>query len=210
MSVDFVESMTGRGGSSGSYRAEASEGYPITSSTTKPFFPSVCLKSHWDPTAMLRRIVPQGPSQPLPTDFRPWVKVCMNYTTSGPAEAPSQTPPGVVFGPGGEFYPNDRYAAAINDESLLRRLDRPLGTCEESQYEPNKSGDMYNPGILVPRYGAPSSKMVSELAMPRALIRPEGGYLCRAQDDARNLAKAPQLFNNPTKQQRFKEYPQLR
>jgi len=207
MSVDFVESMTGRGGSSGSYQAEASEGYPIRASTTKPFFPAVCLKSHWDPTAMLRRIVPQGPSQPLPTDFRPWVKVCMDYTTSGPTEGSvMQTPTGMVFGPGGEFYPNDRYAAAINNESLLRRLDRPLGTCDEKQYEPNRNGDMYNPGILVPRYGAPSSKMVSELAMPRALIRPGGGYECRARDDKRSTARAQQLFNNPTKQQRFKEY----
>jgi len=206
MSVDFVESMTGRGSSSGSYQAEASEAYPIKPSTTAPFFPPVCLKSHWDPTAMLRRIVPQGPSQPLPTDFRPWVKVCMNYTTSGPAEPAPMPPTGMVFGPGGEFYPPGRYAAAIADESLLRRLDRPLGTCEESQYEPNPRGDMYDSSILVTQYGETSSKMVSELAMPRALIRPPGGYECRARDDKYNSGRAQQMFNNPTKQQRYKEY----
>lgn len=206
MSVEFVESMTGRGESSGSYMAEGSESYPIKSSTTKPFFPPVCLKSHWDPTAMLRRIVPQGPSQPLPLDFRPWVKVCMDYTTSAPTEMAPLPPTGMVFGPGGGFYPPGRYAAAIGNESLLRRLDRPLGTCEEQQYEPNERGDMYNPGMLVPHYGAPNSKMVSELSMPRALIRPGGGYECRAKDDTRNAARSPQMFNNATKQQRFKEY----
>lgn len=206
MSVDFVESYTGRGGSSGSFQAEASDAYPIRSSTTKPFFPAVCLKSHWDPTAMLRRIVPQGPSQPLPTDFRPWVKVCMNYTTSGPAEVAPMPPTGMVFGPGGEFYPPGRYAAAIADESLLRRLDRPLGTCEEKQFEPNPNGDMFNSRILVPEGTRTTSKMVSELAMPQALLQTPGGYTCRARDDRRNMSRAPQLFNNATKQQRYKEY----
>jgi len=114
MSVDFVESYTGRNGSSGSFQAEASDAYPIKSSTTKPFFPPVCLKSHWDPTAMLRRIVPQGPSQPLPLDFRPCVKVCMDYTTSAPTEKAPMPPQGMVFGPGGAFY-------------LLAAIPRPLG-----------------------------------------------------------------------------------
>ena len=211
MSVDFVESMNQAGsqgrsqGSSGSYRAEASQPYPIASSTTKPFFPAVCLKTHWDPTAMLRRIVPQGPAQPLPLDFRPWVKVCMDYTTSAQPEEAPMPPSGMVFGPGGEFYPPGRYSAAINNESLLRRLDRPLGTCMADQYIPNESGDMFHPELLVTRTGATSSRMVSELAMPRVLIR-EGGYVCRTQDDKRNTARASQLFNNPTKQQRYKEY----
>ena len=204
MSVDFVESMTGRGGSSGSFQAEASDAFPIKSSTTTPFFPPVCLKSHWDPTSMLRRIVPQGPSQPLPLDFRPWVKVCMNYTTSGQTELAPNPPAGMVFGPGGTFYPPGRYAQAIGDESALRRLDRPLGTCDDKQYEPNPNGDMYHPEILVPHYGGTTSKMVSELAMPRVLIRPTGGYNCRSQDDVLNVSRSREMFNNSTKQQRFK------
>jgi len=206
MSVDFVESYTGRNGSSGSFQAEASDAYPIKPSTTKPFFPPVCLKSHWDPTAMLRRIVPQGPSQPLPLDFRPWVKVCMDYTTSAPTEKAPMPPQGTVFGPGGAFYPPGRYSQAIGDESLLRRLDRPLGTCETDQYEPNTNGDMFNNRILVPESGPTTSRMVSELAQPQALLQTPGGYICRSQDDRRNVARAQQLFNNPTKQQRYREY----
>ena len=216
MSVDFVESIRQStphqqttNGSSGSYRAEASETYPIQSSTTKPFFPAVCLKSHWDPTAMLRRIVPQGPAQPLPLDFRPWVKVCMDYTTSAPPEMAPMPPKDMVFGPGGEFYPPGRYSAAINNESLLRRLDRPLGTCQEDQFTPNERGDLFHPELLLTKRGTTTSAMVSELAMPRALLQTQGGYTCRSQADAANITKANQLFNNPTKQQRYKEY-QLR
>lgn len=207
MSTDLVMSMSaGRDGSSGSYRAEVSDSYPIRGSTTKPFHPPLCLKTHWDPTAMLRRIVPQGPAQPLPMDFRPWVKVCMEYTTSGPAEQAPMPPDTMVFGPGGEFYPPGRYAAAIDSESRLRRLDRPLGTCEENQYVPNESGDLFHPEILVPRGAKTSSKMISELAMPQVLLQTPGGYTCRAAADAKNMARASQLFNNPTKQQRYKEY----
>ena len=205
MSVDFVDSITGRKGSSGSMRAESSDKYPIESSTTSPFFPAVCLRSHWDPTARLRRIVPQDPAQPLPTDFRPWVKVCMNYTTSGPEEAAPLPPPGMVFGPGGSFYPPGRYAAAIGDESLLRRLDRPLGTCEDEQFRANEQGDMYVPGINVPKYGAPTSKMVSELAMPRVLVGNSGAYSCRQEADTKNTQRSQLMFNNATKQQRYKD-----
>lgn len=207
MSVDFVASMTGRSGSSGNYSAEASSSFPIESSKTAPFFPPVCLTSHWDPTAMLRRIVPQGPSVPLPMDFRPWSKVCLNYRTAGPIEdAAAPAPPaGMVFGPGGEFYPPSRYSSAIDNESRLRRLDRPLGTCDKDQYEPNKRGDMYVGGLLVPRTYVPTSKMVDELSMPKVLIRPTGGYVCRREDDSANIARSGLLFNNATKQDRYKQ-----
>jgi hypothetical protein len=129
----------------------------------------------------------------------------MNYTTSGPEEAAPLPPAGMVFGPGGAFYPPGRYAAAIGDESLLRRLDRPLGTCEGDEFRANERGDMYVPGINVPKYNTPTSKMVSELAMPRVLVGNSGAYRCRQEADTKNIQRSQLMFNNATKQQRYKD-----
>ena len=179
---------------------------PFEGSTTDPFYPPVCLKYHWDPTAVLRHIVPQGPSMSLPMDPRPWTKVCLQYVNSGHASESAPTPPSnAVFPPGGTFYPPTRYSNSINDESLLRRLDRPLGTCDKDQYEPNRNGDMYISKMLVPeRRQTPSSSMIDELAMPRALIR-SGPYDCRENGETEAWARSPFLFNNATKQQKYNQ-----
>ena len=47
-------------------------------------FTPVCLRTHWDPTEMLRHIIPQQHVE-LPQDFRPWTKICKNYVTSAAA-----------------------------------------------------------------------------------------------------------------------------
>lgn len=175
-------------------------------STTQPFFPPVCLQYHWDPTAILRRVVPQGPPVPLALDPRPWAKVCLEYVNSGQSseQAPAP-PPNMVFPSGGEFYPPTRYSSSIDNESLLRRLDRPLGTCDAEQYEPNQRGDMYISNQLVPdRVYTPTTEMVKELAMPKALLR-AGLYDCRLDADKANWARSTSLFNNATKQQRYNQ-----
>ena len=87
-------------------------------------FPPVCLKSHWDPTEMLRHILPQQKVD-LPQDFRPLVKVCKQYVSSAHPVAAPMPPKNMVFPMGGEFYPPGRYAEAIDKESVLRTLDRP-------------------------------------------------------------------------------------
>ena len=76
-------------------------------------FPPVCLQTHWDPTKMLRHILPQQKVD-LPQDFRPWVKVCKNYVTSGPLIAAPMPPKNMVFPMGGEFYPPGRIINMIN------------------------------------------------------------------------------------------------
>lgn len=174
--------------------------------STKDMFPPVCLQYHWDPTAVLRRVVPQGPIVPLALDPRPWAKVCLEYVNSGQSSEQAPVPPAnMVFPMGGEFYPPSRYSSAIDNESLLRRLDRPLGTCDAQQYEPNFKGDMYKANLLVPdRVQQPSTDMVKELAMPQALIR-GGPYDCRAEADQANWARSTSLFNNCTKQQRYNQ-----
>jgi hypothetical protein len=177
---------------------------PFASSTTKPFFPPVCLTYHWDPTAVLRHVVPQGPALPLALDPRPWTKVCLEYKNTGNSSEMAPTPPiDVVFPPGGEFYPPARYSQSIDRESLLRRQDRPLGTCDPEQYEPPLNSDMYIAGRLLPERAQPSnSSMVQELAMPQALLR-ASPYDCRVEADKANWVRSPYLFNNATKQQKY-------
>lgn len=178
---------------------------PFQGSTLNPFYPPVCLKYHWDPTAILRRTLPQGPNQDLALDPRPWAKICMEYVNTGQASEQAPTPPpGMVFPPGGEFYPPTRYSSSIDSESLLRRLDRPLGTCDRDQYEPRERGDMYVPNSTVVRTQQPTSDMVSEMAMPRVLLR-GGPYECREEADLDNWSRSGSLFNNATKQQRYNQ-----
>jgi hypothetical protein len=64
---------------------------------------------------------------------------------------------------------------------------------------------MYISKMLVPeRKQAPSSSMIDELAMPRALIR-SGPYDCRENSEMDAWARSPFLFNNATKQQKYNQ-----
>jgi hypothetical protein len=183
-------------------KGSATEQYPIQGSKTTPFFPPVCLNSHWDPTMIYKRSVPTS-LVPLPVDFRPYTKVCLEYRTSAAGQAAPEIADDMVFPQGGEVYPPDRYIRAIDKESLLRRLDRPLGTCDDKEYAPPQNGDMYVDRMLVPQSAKPPSRFVEEISMPQALLR-AGTYHCREQADQRNWERSPRLFNNSTKQDRYK------
>jgi hypothetical protein len=170
--------------------------------TEAELYPPVCLRSHWDPTAMLRLILPNQQVQ-LPMDFRPYVKVCKDYVTSAPAVEAPMPPAGMVFPKGGEFYPPGRYSANINDESTLHYLDRRLDRwCQKKEYIPPTNSDMYVPNSTVTRSVVPNSAFVSELAMPQAVLR-ESDYYCRKQNDIVNWDRSPRLFSNPTKQDKW-------
>jgi hypothetical protein len=177
---------------------------PLQNEGPRPFFPPVCLQSHWDPTAILRHTLPSA-YVPQPLDPRPWTRICMEYTTAGGEEPAPKVSNGVVLPSGGQFYPPGRYSAAIDSESQLRRLDRPLGTCEQSQWEPSPESDMYDARRLIPRDSVPSDPArVMEVSMPKVLLR-SGPYHCRADADTYNLFLASDfVFNNATKQQRYK------
>ena len=178
--------------------------YPIGMEGPADFFPAVCLQSHWDPTAILKRTLPQG-YVPQPMDPRPWTRICLEYTTAGEQEEAPPTDPSVVMPNGGQFYPPGRYAQAIDDESKLRALDRPLGTCEGNQWEPNFNGDMFNGRLLVPERQGSGSSRIEELSYPKALLR-SGPYDCRAANDAYNVSVSSDYnFNNATKQDRYKQ-----
>jgi hypothetical protein len=169
------------------------------------FFPAVCLKTHWDPTMILKRTLPDG-YVAQSTDPRPWARICMEYTTAGEEDAAPEVNPNIVMPMGGQFYPASKYKEAIDDESKLHWLDRPLGTCEGNQWQPNERGDMFNSRLLVPeRKGAINPTKIEELAYPKALLR-SGPYDCRAENDASAvLASSDYMFNNATKQNRYKQ-----
>lgn len=176
---------------------------PLASEGPADFFPPVCLQTHWDPTKILRWTLPPGHAgQPL--DPRPWTRICMQYTTAGSEEPAPDVNPSLVMPSGGQFYPPGRYSAAIDKESELRRLDRPLGTCEADQWEPSLRSDMFDARVLVPRTHPVDPTRIAEVAYPRALLR-SGPYDCREQEDRRNVALASDfIFNNATKQDRYK------
>jgi hypothetical protein len=175
--------------------------YPFENVEGNLFTP-VCLRTHWDPTEMLRHIIPQQ-KVGLPQDFRPWVKVCKNYVTSGPTIPAPMPPKDMVFPTGGEFYPPGRYAANIDKESVLRTLNHPLDKwCPSTQYIPKQTSNMYVPGSTVPDRKPISDAFVSELAMPQALLRTDI-YTCRSENDTKYFDRSPRLFNNPTKQDRY-------
>jgi len=167
----------------------------------RPFFPPVCLKTHWDPTMVIKRTLPSE-YVPQALDPRPWAKICLEYTTTGENQPAPDVPMSTVLPSGGQFYPASRYSAAIDAESLLRRQDRPLGTCDGEQFYPNKRGDMYNQQVLVPVTPPSNSPLVSELGLPR-VARNVSEYECRAQDDAVNMSLSPKMFFNATKQSRY-------
>jgi len=169
------------------------------------FFPAVCLKTHWDPTMILKRTLPDG-YVAQSTDPRPWTRICMEYTTAGEDQPAPEVNPNIVMPNGGQFYPASKYKEAIDNESKLRTLDRPLGTCEGNQWQPNERGDMFNSRLLVPdRKGNIDPKKIEELAYPQALLR-SGPYDCRAQNDAYAIENSSDfMFNNATKQDRYKQ-----
>ena len=188
---------------SGHFDGEKPQDFPFEQAgTMQELYPPVCLRSHWDPTAMLRLILPSQHVD-LPMDFRPYVKVCKDYVTSAPAVPAPMPPKDMVFPKGGEFYPPGRYSAAINDESKLFYLDRTLDRwCQTKEFVPKRSSTMYVPNTTVIRSKHPSAEFVQELAMPQAVLR-ESAYTCRTENDLANWNRSPRLFSNPTKQDRY-------
>jgi hypothetical protein len=171
--------------------------YPIEPATTSPMFPPVCLKSHWDPTAISRMTLIERAGVPMPTlqePMRPSTRICMQYVTSGPA----------VNEPVAR-------ADAVDRESELRRLDRPLGIHESKQYLPPMDSDMYTyKKISLPRQ-RPDAGAVSELEVPSALLRDHDykTYMCREVDDRNSMymqKTAGQMFGYSSKLEKYRVF----
>ena len=163
-------------------------------------YPPLCIRSHWDAENIIRRTLP-AVQLATPLDPRPWTKICMNYVTTQEFEEAPRPDDNMVMPSGGTVYPPSRYREAIDNESELRRLDRPLGTCEADQYRVPLSGDMYRPNSTVDRR-KPTSRFVEELSFPMACMR-NADYDCRSQAQQDAWTRSNSLFNNATKQERY-------
>jgi len=163
-------------------------------------YPPVCIRSHWDAESIIRRTLPSV-QLATPLDPRPWTKICMNYVTTQEFEEAPRPNNNMVMPSGGTVYPPSRYREAIDNESELRRLDRPLGTCEADQYRVPLSGDMFRPNATVDRK-KPNSRFVEELSFPMACMR-NSDYDCRSQAQQDAWSRSNSLFNNATKQERY-------
>ncbi len=165
-------------------------------------FPPVCLATHWNPSFIIERTLPQQKVS-LPLDFRPLVKICKNYVTSAPPIKAPMPPKNMVFPMGATFYPPGRYSEAIDQESVLRTLDHPLDRwCTDTQYIVSEDSQMYHAGSTVPDRKPISNAFISELAMPKVLLRSEN-YNCRTENDQAYMERSPKLFNNATKTDRY-------
>ena len=190
--------------------------FPIGNDTTlDPKLSRYCAPRHWDPTMIFRYSVPGGSgtsSLSLPMDPRPWAKICLQYVNSGPAEAAPPVPGNMVIPGASEFYPPGRYSAAIDNESLLRRLDRPLnedllpgrGSCFPQQYTLPHTSDALQQYSLLPPQVPPKSKMVRELQEPAVLER-NGQYKCSEEAMICDLKASPRFWNNFTKMSKYNQ-----
>jgi hypothetical protein len=178
--------------------------YPFDSSkgTDQGMFPPVCLRSHWDPEQIIRRTLPAHQLS-VPLEPRPWTKVCLEYTTTQDFQEAPRPHDDLVMPTGGTNYPPSRYKEAIDNESLLKRLDRPLGTPEENEYKVNLSGNLFRPNSTVPNRQTPNSRFIDELSFPMACIR-NSEYDCRQEAHREAFARSPLPFNNATKQNRYR------
>jgi len=180
--------------------------------TLDPSLAHYCAPKHWDPTRIYYYTVPDGPPQALPMDPRPWTKVCLQYINSGPATAAPSVPNSLVVTGAGEFYPPGRYAEAIDNESRLRRLDRPLNedllpgrfSCFPKQYVLPDSSDALQQYVLLPPQVLPASKMVREMESP-SVIRNITQYKCSEEAMVCDLKATPKVFNNFTSLQKYNQ-----
>jgi hypothetical protein len=126
----------------------------------------------------------------------------MKYVTTQEFEDAPRPNDNMVMPSGGVLYPPSRYRESIDNESQLRRLDRPLGICEADDYKVPLSGNLFRPNSTVDRKKQPNSRFVEELSFPMACMR-NTDYDCRSQAQQEAWARSGSLFNNATKQERY-------
>jgi hypothetical protein len=189
--------------------------FPIGDDKTLDPLTQYCAPRHWDPTMIFRYSVPGGMgdnSVSLPLDPRPWTKICLQYVNSSPAEPAPPVPPTMVIPGASEFYPPGRYSAAIQDESKLRRLDRPLNEdllpgrrgCFPQQYTMPQNSDALQQWSLLPPQIQPKSRMARSLADPPVLER-DGQYKCSEEAMVCDLKASPRFWNNFTKLSKYNQ-----
>ena len=183
-------------------------------------FPPICLRSHWDPTAVAHMVLPQ-PQQhrDLAMDPRPASMICRQYYTMSPGDAPLAGSPAstfldpipaplrggpsrpeaaavqVPFPPGGAAGRGFPYAGFNpNAESDVLRLREHLTKCAEKRYIP--AG-----GVPVPTMGMREVPGAEQNPNIKANVVTTSTH-CRAEDDQEAWTRSSRLFFNPTRYDR--------
>ena len=140
--------------------------YATGPQTLEEAYPPICLRTHWDPTMLIRHVLPERLNPyPQQLDPRQAVKVSTAYYDQSPAPSSGHAiitpensripiPPALlmserqVYGPyngipylppGGAYsknVPYPVYQQAVDDESRLQLLDLPLVRCPQGKYIP--------------------------------------------------------------------------
>jgi len=175
--------------------------------TLEEAFPDICLKSHWDPSLLANRYILPQTEAPLPTDFRPFTKICTNYFTGDRGSGLGGE--GVAVNPvrmGGRASTDMRYgdfARTVDNESDLQGLTRAWTKyCENQKYVPA------SPKTLSQQMEAEfperkpmtvqQERILGDVNRPKATIT-KVPFDCRVTEDCRTSSVSQRLFNNPTK-----------
>ena len=186
---------------------------------TAEAFPPACLRTHWDPTMVVKHVLPDFRIGGELMDPRPAAKICFQYHHTSAGDAPLKgefqyevppTPLQFLGGPhrpqpaggrGGTIpvggaaslgFPYKNYRAGV--ETDLLRVDEPLTKCAEKRYIPVGG----TPAPSISTNVVPGSEPIQK---PEVLDAHKTTG-CRAADDAAAWARSDRLFFNPTRYDR--------
>ena len=180
--------------------------------TSQNMFPPVCIKTHWDPEALSKYVLPSGIRIPLPVDPRPLVRNCTRYFTSAPVDVYDKSDSlkrgsvGLALQPGGSAgkgVPYEIYVKNIEAENDIY-LNHPQDKCDGNKWEPEKNSDIFNNNAAPPFR---KTTTFTELSRPIATIIPKGGgNKCKNIADEKSWDRSARVFNNATREDRIPGY----
>lgn len=159
--------------------------------TVKEAFPPHCYKTHWDPSALAKHVLPNTSYHTMAMDPRPHTRICTVYYNSAQESLPDtnsavELPPG---GAAGKGVPFSQYNPDKESDLTLRNY--PLSKCGEKRYMPS---------YKLPGTGTVAGFPAMEFAMPYEA----GKYApdCRRADDDQAWQRSSRLFFNHTRYDR--------
>jgi hypothetical protein len=198
--------------------AELETAYNQGPQTWNEAFPPICLRSHWDPTAVSQMILPGAAQRDLAMDPRPASMICRQYYTTSAGDAslptstntflepvpaplrggptrPDATVAQVPFPPGGAAGKGFPYTGFnTNAESDVLRIGEHLTKCAEKRYIPPG-------GTPAPTMGMRELPGADQNPNIRANVVTTSTH-CRAEDDQDAWNRSSRLFFNPTRYDR--------
>lgn len=177
-----------------------SEFYEGGPKTWNEAFPPICMTTHWDPTQITNRVLPEFQAS-MALDPRPSTRVCHKYSLEELANNESLKEQHPVYPPGGaagKGFPYDKYSANIEKEADVLRLNRPLTKCSERRYIPEGG---HAPSYVGER-NVPGANFENSTTLSPQLSQITFQAGCRNKDDAESWNRSSRLFFNPTRYDR--------